>query len=247
MARKDRVPEIPGGIDVLGVNFQSFLDPSTGFPVFSQSGASRGLDIPRRSVVDIMASERFKALRGKESPMGEKLLTEVNSQPILVITQTDLVILVQIGSEKKYPVPQSMQEASFAVLLQQSIDEKLNISRPRKEYLKAGATARQKLEYLHSYNNMKQSTFDGGYGVSGLCKVNRQVSGLAVPDADERRQKDKNWRRECNGEETARITIGNIIHKKAIDASSKGSFEKNLGIAEGRTNKIYDIMNEPFQ
>ena len=247
MAKKHRVPEIPGGIDVLGVNFQSFLDPSTGLPVFSQSGAARGLKIHRQTVANIMGSEQFKSLHGKGSPMPRRLLTSANSQPILVITQTDLVILVQIGAERNYPVSKSMQEASFAVMLQQSIDEKLNIPRSRTDYLKTAEELRQKLAYRHSYNSLKESTINGHHGVRGLCKVNRQISGLAVPDADNRRRESKNWRRKCTGDEKVKITIGNKIHQKAVDASSKSSLDKNLGIAGDRTKKIYEIMDQPFQ
>ena len=247
MTDKNRVPEILGGIDVLGVNFQAFIDPSSGQPVFSQSGVARGLKIPRRSAAQIIGSEGFKALCGKDFSMARKLLTIANSQPISVVTQSDLVILVRIASEKGYAVAKSMQDASFAVLLQQSIDEKLNIDRPRKEYLEAGATLRQRIEYLHSYNSMKQSTFDGGYGVRGLCDINRQVSNLAVPDADDRRAVSKSWRKKCSGIETTKITIGNTVHQKAVEASdSKKSLDSNLGIAEDRTRKIYDILDAPF-
>ena len=245
MVKKDRVPEISGGIDVLGVKFQAFIHPKTNQAIFSRSSVSRSLEISLRSIVRIIESEQFKALRGEDFQIG-RLLTTVSPRSIAVVTQTDLVCIVKIASEKGFPVAKSMQDASFAVLLQQSIDEKLNVSRSRKEYLDAGANARQKLKYLHSYNAMKQSVFDGKHGVRILCKVNRQVSEIAVPDADERREKDKNWRRKCNEEETVKITIGNTVHQKAVDASSKESLDKNLGIAEDRTKKIYDIMDQPF-
>ncbi|NEO24878.1 hypothetical protein, partial [Moorena sp. SIO4A5] len=178
MLKSNKVAPIPGGIKVLGVEFQAFMHPVIEQPVFSRSGVSRGLKIPRRSVADIMNSSEFKALRGGDSSVAEKLLTTVNSNAIFVVTQVDLVILVKLASDKEYPVAVAMQDASFAVILQESIDEALGIPRERKEYLDAGATAREKLEYLHSYDKVKQTTFDGGHGVQGLCQVNRQVSRL---------------------------------------------------------------------
>ncbi|NEO24883.1 hypothetical protein, partial [Moorena sp. SIO4A5] len=110
----------------------------------------------------------------------------------------------------------------------------------------AGATAREKLEYLHSYDKVKQTTFDGGHGVQGLCQVNRQVSRLAVPDADSRRKQSLHWRKKCSSAETVKITVGNTVHEKAVKASSKDTLDKNLGVAEDRTQQIYDIMDAPF-
>ena len=245
MISKHRVPEIPGGVQVLGVTFQAFVDPSINQAVFSQSGAARGLKIPRKSAANILSSEQFKRLRGGDFPMAE-LLTEANSRPISVVTQSDLVLLVQIAAEKGYLVAKSMQDASFAILLQQSVDEALKIERSRKEYLEAGATLRQKLEYRYSYHAMKNSTFKQGYGVKGLCRVNRQVSCLAILDADERRSASKSWRKKCSGVETVKITIGNTVHQKAVEASTKITLDKNLGIASQRTSDIYKLLDAPF-
>jgi hypothetical protein len=66
-----------------------------------------------------LTSEAFKALRGRDYSCTE-LDTTVSSKPISVITQADLVLVVQIAADKGYPVAKSMQEASFAILLQQS-------------------------------------------------------------------------------------------------------------------------------
>lgn len=245
MSSKHRVPEIPGGVQVMGITFQAFIDPSTKQAVFSQSGAARGLQIPRKSADNIFASEQFKHLRGGDFPMAE-LLTEVNSRPISVVTQADLVLLVQIASEKEYLVAKSMQNASFAILLQQSVDEALKIERSRKEYLEAGATLRQRLEYRYSYHAMRSSTFKKGCGVRGLCRINRQVSSLAIPDADERRKVSKSWRKKCSGVETVKITIGNTVHQKAVEASTEITLEKNLGTASQRTSDIYKLLDAPF-
>lgn len=242
---QERVPEIVGGVKVLGVRFQAFIDPKTNQAVFSQSGAARGLKIPRKSAADILNSEQFKLLRGSRSPMA-KLLTEVNSQPISVVTQTDFVLLVQIAAEKGYPVAKSMQDASFAILLQQSVDQALKITRNCEEYLEAGATLRQKLEYRYSYHTMRDTTFSRGYGVRVLCDINRQVSSLAVPDADERRAITRSWRKKCSGVETVKITIGNTVHQKAVEASNKTTLENNLNVASQRTSDIYKLLDAPF-
>ena len=184
-------------------------------------------------------------MRGGDLPCTE-LDTTVSSKPISVVTQSDLVLLVQLVAEKGYPIAKSMQEASFAVLLQQSVDEALGVSRTRKEYLDAGANLRQKLEYRYSYHAMKDATFESGHGVAGLCKINRQVSSLAVPDAQERRIADKAWRRNCSAVETVKITIGNTVHQKAVEASNYRSLGSNLDKAAQRTSDIYKLLDAPF-
>lgn len=243
MNRKYVAPEIKGGVKVLGIKFQAFVGP-TQQVIFSQSGAARGLKIPRKTVGDILSSEKFK-IRGNNSPMA-KVLTTINSQPISALTQTDLVLLVQIAAEKGYSVARSMQEASFAILLQQSVDEALEVSRSRQEYLEAGATLRERLEYRYSYHSMKNSTFIKGYGVAGLCKINSQVSSLAVPDAQQRRRFNKAWRKNCTSVETVKITIGNTVHQKAVEASTKQTLDNNLSIASDRTSHIYELLDAPF-
>lgn len=242
-----RVPEIPNGIEVLGVRFQAFIDPQISEAVFSQRGVARALKIPRSSLANILTSEAFKTLLGKGySWPSRRLNTTVSTRPIAIVTQLDLVFLVQIAAEKGYPVAKSMQEASFAVLLQQSVDEALNISRTRSEYLEAGANLRQQLEYRHSYHSMKESTFKHGHGVLGLCRVNKQVSALAVPDADVRRSVSKKWRQKCSAIETVKITIGNTVHQKAVEASDSLSLSVNLHKAAERTTDIYRILEAPF-
>lgn len=242
----NRISEIPGGIKVLGVKFQAFVDPETAQPVFSQRGAARALQMPGTSLRRILASNNFKALRGKDLPCAE-LDTTVSSKPISVITQTDLVFLVQIAAEKGYLVAKSMQEASFAVLLQQSVDEALGVARTRKEYLDVGATLRQRLEYRHSYHAMKDATFERGYGVRVLCRINRQVSSLAVPDANLRRALSKAWRSKyCSAVETVNFTIGNTVHQRAVEASTRLNLEANLAKAAQRTEQIYKLIDAPF-
>jgi hypothetical protein len=241
---KLRVP--PFKVKVLGVEFQAFLDPTTSQPVFSQRGASRALKLSERSLRRILVSDTFKALRGGDFPRG-KLATTVSSTPISVVTQTDLVLLVQIASEMAYPVAVSMQQASFAVLLQQSVDEALGVHRTRKDYLEAGANLRQRLEYRYSYHAVKNTTLEKGYGVRALCRVNKQVSSLAVPDSDERRLVDPAWRKKCTGSEMVRITVGNAVHQKAVDASQKHTLDNNLVEAAKRTDRIYDLIDAPYK
>jgi hypothetical protein len=115
----NKFPVEPIKVKVLGVEFQAFVDPATSQPVFSQSGTADALGIRESTVRSILTSQAFKALRGSDFPRG-RLYTTVNSQPIAVVTQTDLVFLVQIAAEKGNPVAKAMQEASFAVLVSAS-------------------------------------------------------------------------------------------------------------------------------
>lgn len=239
----DRIPEIT--VNVLGVEFQAFIDPSTDQPVFSQRGSARALKIPARSLRRILASNEFTSRRGSNLPW-RKLDTAVSSKPISVVTQADLILIVQIAAEKGFPVAKSMQDASFAVLLQESVDRALGVKRDRDEYLEAGTALRLKLEYIHGYHSMKTMTFKQGYGVKGLCRINRQVSSLAVADADVRRRRSRSWRRNCNSKETVKITIGNAVHEKAAEASTKSTLDSNLIIAAKRTSQIYDLLDAPF-
>jgi hypothetical protein len=239
----NRVPEVT--VNVLGVVFQAFIDPQSKQAVFSQRGTARALKMPRTSLTRIINSKAFKSLRGDDSPF-PKLRTTVSPMPISAVTQSDLILIVQIASEKNFPVAKSMQDASFAVLLQESVDRALGIDRDRDEYLSAGTSLRVQLEYIHSYRSMKDITFDRGHGVRGLCKVNKQVSALAVPDADERRRQSKFWRQKCSGEETVKITIGNAVHEKAVEASAKTTLDSNLSLAAKRTSQIYELLDAPF-
>lgn len=237
--------EIKGGIDVLGKNLEAFLT-SDHRVIFSQRGLARSLDIPESTVRYILKSNEFKLFYGGDFQC-VKVLTDINPQRISAIPQSDLAVLIKfLADNKKYPIPKSMQDAGFPLILQQSVDEALGVNRSRKEYLDAGATLRQILEYKYSYHEMKNSTFQKGFGVTGLCNINRQVSGLAVPNADERRSLNKNWRKRCSGTETVKITIGDTIFQKAVDASTKSTFKKNFEIATYRTQSIYQIMDQPF-
>lgn len=253
MIDNQRAKPISGGLDVLGVCFEGFVHPLTKQAVFSRRGLSRSLNAPRTSLVRIIDSEQFKVLCGKTSPWSS-LMTEVSPRPISVLDQTELAILIKVLADvddsqgrPKYPIAKSMQDAGFPIILQQSVDEALDVQRDRRDYLQAGATIREKLEYKYSYRRMVAVTFKGGYGVQSLCKINRQVSGLAVSDADERRARTKHWRKKCSGIETTKITLGNTVHQKAVEAShSKATLERNLGIAAERTQQIYNIMDTPF-
>jgi hypothetical protein len=239
----DRIPDV--SVNVLGVVFQAFIDPQNKQAVFSQRGTARALKMPKTSLTDIINSKAFKQLRGSDLPWA-RLKTTVSPTPISVVTQSDLILIVQIASEKGFPVAKSMQDASFAVLLQESVDRALGVDRDREEYIQAGTQLRLQLEYLNSYHSMKNTTFENGYGVRGLCKVNKQVSALAVPDADDRRQKSKFWRQNCSGQEKVKITIGNAVHEKAVEASTKTTLDNNLSLAHNRTSQIYALLDAPF-
>lgn len=237
-------PEIR--VEVLGVEFQAFIDPTQTRPVFSKIGASRALKMPQTTVRRILESNDFKRLSGRHSPFA-KLYTTVNTRPIAVVTQLDLVCLVQIAADRGYPVAKSMQEASFAVLLQESVDKAMGIERPRQTYLSRGASLRQRLEYLHSYQELRKVTFERGHGVRGLSKINRQVSSLAVKDANRRREHDRNWREKCSPKETVKLAIGNAVSEKASAAShDSSSLDINLELAARRTKEIYEILEQPF-
>jgi hypothetical protein len=239
----NRVP--PLEIAVLGESFQSFIDPSSNQPVFSYRGTARALNIPSMTVKRTITSKEFKALRGNESPC-TKLSTTVSSMPISVITQSDLVILVKLLAAKGHSRAVSMQEASFAVLLQQSVDELLDVERSRRDYLEGGATLRQQLEYRYSYSTLQKSTFKKARGVGGLCRINLQVSSLAVKDANELRCKSKDWRKRCSGLAKVKLTIGNAVHQMAVDSSSSSDFDQKLDAAADRTTKIFDLLDKPF-
>lgn len=235
---------------VLGVHFQGFLDPRLNQVVFSQRGVARALKAAESTVRRWLASDQFKAYNSGHS-MRATLLTEANGNPISVVTQADLVVLIKIGSENCNPVARSMQDASFATVLQQSVDQVLGIKRPTKEYLDKGAAVRQKVEsrneYLRAYHSMEKATYESNHGVKGLCMINATVSNLAVPDADNRRKTDKSWRKNCTPDEKVKLTVGTAVCEKAAVAS-KGRSElgDKLGIASTRITKINDIYDEPF-
>lgn len=231
---------------VLGVIFQGFLDPRINQVVFSQSEVARALRIDERTVRRWLDSYRFRVLRGEPFLRGT-LLTEVSSNPISVVTQADLVVLIRIGAERKNSVARSMHDASFAVLLQQSVDQVLGISRPISQYHKQGATLRQRAEYLHSYHELRDAAFENRHGVKGLCLLNATVSKLAVPDADKRRQKNSRWRNSCTKDETMKLTIGNSVCEKAAKASVGRKALKDItGRASCRITEIYSILDKPF-
>lgn len=238
------VPEI--SVIVLGVKFQAFVDPTTNQAVFSQIGVSRALKNDEKTIRRWLASKAFERLRGKASRFGT-LLTKVSTKPISVVTQADLVALVQIGARRDNAVAKSMQDASFAVLLQESVDLALGIQRPRSEYLTKGATLRQQIEYAHTYHTLKGKTFENGHGVRGLCIVNKEVSSLAVTDADQRRKTNPAWRKRCSSDEVMRLTIGNAIATKAVQ-SALGSKElrPKLKLVADRCTEIFNILDQPF-
>ncbi|MEL7352761.1 MAG: hypothetical protein AAF171_23560 [Cyanobacteria bacterium P01_A01_bin.116] len=243
---EDKKPIPAQDFPVLGIVFQGFLDPGINQVVFSQSGVARALQIDARTARRWLGTYRFQSLRGG-SFLRSTLLTKVNNNPISVVTQPDLVALIRIGSERKNPVAMSMHDASFAVLLQQSVDQVLGAARPIKQYLRQGATLRQRAEYIHSYHGLKDAAFDNRHGVRGLSLLNRTVSTLAVPDSDARRRKNPRWRNGCSKDETMKLTIGNSVCEKAAKASvGRKALEGNVVRATNRINEINDILDQPF-
>ena len=101
-------------------------------------------------------------------------------------------------------------------------------------------------DYLRSYHSMKNATLEQGFGVQGLCKINRQVSDVAVRDATERRSTRKSWRENCSEDEVMKFTIGNLVYWKAVKASSRQTFTGNLCIAEQTTSEICRIIDARF-
>jgi hypothetical protein len=242
------VPELD--FPVLGVSFQGFLDPRINQVVFSQRGVARALKAAESTVRRWLASEPFKTFNSKAS-MRATLQTEANGNPISVVTQADLVALIRIGAEAGNSVARSMHDASFATVLQQSVDQVLGIERPVEEYLDKGTSVRQKAENLHeylpAYHSMEKATYAGHHGVGGLCMINSTVSSLAVPDADNRRKSNRFWRKNCTPDEKMKLTIGTAVCEKAATASKgRSELRSNLSVASGRIASINDILDQPF-
>ena len=102
-------------------------------------------------------------------------------------------------------------------------------------------------DYLYSYHLMEDSTFNQGHGVKGLCKINHEISAMVVSDADQRRQKSKDWRRNCSPDELLKFTVANQLTEKAIQASTKTTLlNHNLNIVLQRSQAIYQIMDDSF-
>jgi hypothetical protein len=240
------VPEI--SVTVLGVVFQAFVDPETKQAVFSQSGVARALAVDEKTIRRWLRSKLFERLQSKAFSPG-RLLTEVSTTPIVVVTQADLVVLVKIASRRGNAIASTMQDASFPVVLQQSVDEALGIDRPRSEYLVKGAMLRQRLEgdYLPSYHRLKDTAFKHKHGVRGLCMINSKVSSLAVPDADKRRKLNPHWRKHCNSDESAKLTMHNVVLTKAAKSScGLESLEVNIEVAAQRCIQIQAIIDMPY-
>lgn len=248
----DKLKLIPDGIIVLGIQFQAFHHPNDkSQAVFSNRGIAKALNISESSLRVIIRSKFFKAFTGSNFPC-VKILTEVSPKPISVSTQSDLVLLVSyLAKNKKYPVPIAMFDAGFALILKQSVDEALRIDVPRNDYLYNGQFLREQIQnrhtYLNSYHQMEESTFNGGYGVTQLCHFNRQISSLAIPNADQRRQVSKDWRRNCSTSELVKLTVANELTNNAIQASSTNDvLNHNFNVVLQRSQKIYQLMDASF-
>lgn len=119
-------------ITVLGQQFQSFLNEA-GQVVFSIVSAARGLDKPETSFRRLRASKQLKALLGK-APETSTLKTNVSPRSISVVTMTELTQMVNILAEQGDDRAISMQQASFALMLQQSVDVAYGTKRESEEY-----------------------------------------------------------------------------------------------------------------
>lgn len=125
----------PKDITVLGQIFQSFAT-ETGEVVFSQSSSSVGLDIAETSVRRFLSENSPKALQGKVSGVRHFLKAKVGEsvQKISVVSMADLTAIVSYLADKGHDRAVAMQQASFALMLQQSVDVAYNVTRESKEY-----------------------------------------------------------------------------------------------------------------
>lgn len=136
----------PKEIEVLGQKFQSFLDES-GNVVFSQTSAAKGLNLttPYR-ITEIQASKSFKAICSKDFEIRKTLKTTVSPRAISVVTMSELTELVNYLASRGDDRAVAMQQASFATVLQMSVDTAYGVSRDRQEYVDAATQAAKWLE-----------------------------------------------------------------------------------------------------
>lgn len=133
----------PFTVNIVDVNFQAFMHPTTKQTVFSQAGVAKGFNISDTTASNWLKGIRLKRSNGKDVPAPSTLATTINSNPILVVTMADLAGMVKLGAERGNRIAQLIQNAGNAVLIQQSVDEALGIERKRSEYLQAGAQMKQ--------------------------------------------------------------------------------------------------------
>ncbi len=244
---------IPNGITINGVCFEAFYNSNDKNQViFSNVGIAKALDISESSLNKILASNSFRLFCRTTTFTWIKTTTGIGSNAIHALTQSDLVLLISyLVKNEKYLVPISIYKAGFATIVQKSVDRVVENYQITPDDLQQDLIPKNRLNvrasYQSSYHEMEDSTFDRGYGVTQLCNLNRQISSLVVSDADKRREKSKDWRRNCSYSELIRLTIANQITSNAIKASeTKDIFIHNFEIALQRSQKIYQIIDAPF-
>lgn len=124
-------------IEVLGQKFQSFKTED-GEVVFSQTSAALGLDIASSTILRLKQSEAFKALPGNSSVI-LRLKVSHSIKPIAVVTMAELANIVSLLAERGHDRAVAMQQASFAIMLQQSVDVAYGVQRESREYTEAAA------------------------------------------------------------------------------------------------------------
>lgn len=162
-------PEIKE-FNVLGVPFQAFIDEN-GQTVFSEIGVERGMQpekakgwlksIRSRSSFPARQSQSQQALQpfktqpfrtSKDIPATAdtaqylKTKTGRGTQTIRVITAAELLSVVSYLAERGNARAISMQEAGFAAILQQTIDDYDGIQRTHKEYNEPATQLRKNRE-----------------------------------------------------------------------------------------------------
>jgi hypothetical protein len=130
-------------IQVLGQEFQSFLTEE-GSVVFSQSSVAKGLDISEsyaRKAFALSSSEKPETLTGyvKSGRTKIKVRSGKSVQHISVVTMTDLTLMVSYLADRDHDRATAMQQASFAIMLQQSVDVAYGTERPAQEYVDRAA------------------------------------------------------------------------------------------------------------
>jgi hypothetical protein len=125
-------------VNVSGQEFESYLTED-GEVVFSQTSAALGLAVSESVIRSIRSAKRLKALQGDGSVI-RSLRVSHGRRPISVVSMAELTELVGYLAERGHDRAVAMQQASFAVMLQASVDEAYGVVRERAEYLRAAAS-----------------------------------------------------------------------------------------------------------
>lgn len=155
---------------VLGVAFQAFVDEN-GQKVFSEIGVERGMQPEKakgwlKNIRSSRSRNKFTARQTQPQqalqpfdktfvrPSNDiqqaaqylKARTGNRTQTIRVITAAELLSVVSYLAERGNDRAIAMQEAGFAAILQQTIDEYDGIQRTHREYLEPAAKLRKQVE-----------------------------------------------------------------------------------------------------